>query len=245
VKKIMIIGATSAIVQAVTRLFATEGHSLFLVARNKDKLQAIATDLRLRGAGYVEACVMDVLEYNRHASVIMTAEEKMGGLDLAVVAHGTLPDQQACERSFDLTRQELEINCLSTISFLTHIANFFETKKNGTIAVISSVAGERGRQSNYVYGTAKGAVSIFLQGLRNRLQKCGVKVLTIKPGLVDTPMTSAFPKGMLWATPDKVARDIHHAIQFSKDITYSPFFWRIVMLIIRLIPERLFKNLRL
>jgi decaprenylphospho-beta-D-erythro-pentofuranosid-2-ulose 2-reductase len=155
-----------------------------------------------------------------------------------LIAHGTLPDQGACQASFDTARREFEVNALSVLSLLTLAANRFEQQRSGTIAVISSVAGERGRQSNYLYGAAKGAVSLFLQGLRNRLSKSGVQVVTILPGFVDTPMTADFPKGPLWAQPDAVARDIVRAIEGGRDVLYTPWFWRWIMLIIRTIPER-------
>jgi decaprenylphospho-beta-D-erythro-pentofuranosid-2-ulose 2-reductase len=131
------------------------------------------------------------------------------------------------------------------MSVLTHLANRFERQGFGTIAVISSVAGDRGRQSNYVYGAAKGAVSIFMQGLRNRLHPRGVQVLTIKPGFVDTPMTAAFPKGILWARPQQVARGICEAIEKKRDVVYLPWFWSPIMGVIRGLPEALFKRLRL
>jgi decaprenylphospho-beta-D-erythro-pentofuranosid-2-ulose 2-reductase len=117
--------------------------------------------------------------------------------------------------------------------------------ETGTIAVISSVAGDRGRKSNYVYGSAKGGLTIFLQGLRNALSGSGVHVLTIKPGFVDTPMTNDFTKGLLWAKPEKVAKDIKRAIDKKKNIIYTPWFWRWIMLIIRLIPESVFKKMNL
>jgi len=143
------------------------------------------------------------------------------------------------------TRQAFEINTLSTLSLLTCLASYFEERGQGTIAVISSVAGDRGRQSNYVYGSAKGAVTIFLQGLRNRLHRSGVNVITVKPGFVDTPMTSALEKGVLWATPEQVADRIAAAIAKGIDVSYAPLFWRLVMALIRSIPERLFKRMKL
>lgn len=244
-RRVLIVGATSAIAEATARLWAEEGARLYLVARDAAKLTSLADDLAIRGADRVDTCLMAAEEFDRHAAVIEDAERKLEGLDTILIAFGTLPDQKACEGSFDLTRAELETNCLSVCSLLTHAANRFERQKDGTIAVITSVAGIRGRQSNYVYGTAKGAVSIFLQGLRNRLFQAGVHVLDIKPGFVDTPMTAGFEKGFLWAEPDRVARDIHRAVRERRDLVYTPWFWAFIMLAIRLLPESIFKRLRL
>jgi len=244
-KKVMIFGATSAIAEATARHFAAAGDRLYLVARSQEKLDAIAADLRIRGADRVAICVMEATEYERHESLIEQAVQGLGGLDSALVAHGTLPDQRACERSFEITRAELEVNFLSTISLLTHLANHFERESGGTLAAISSVAGDRGRQSNYVYGAAKGGVSIFLDGLRNRLQTAGVRVITIKPGFVDTPMTAEFDKGALWAQPDKIAHRIYTSMERGADVLYVPWFWKPIMFVIKHIPEPVFKRMKL
>ncbi|NNJ97733.1 MAG: SDR family oxidoreductase [Gammaproteobacteria bacterium] len=244
-KKTLIIGATSMIAQATARLFAEAGYSLYLVARNQSKLEAVADDLKVRGAEAVHTANLDVLDYSQHKVAINAAINTLDGLDLVLIAHGTLPEQKACEQSFDLTQKEFGINTLSTISLLTYLANYFEDKGQGTIAVISSVAGDRGRQSNYVYGSAKGTVTLYLQGLRNRLHKSNVNVITVKPGFVDTPMTSGMNKGLLWAKPEKIADTIFRAIDRRRDVVYAPWFWRYIMLIIRMIPELLFKRLNL
>lgn len=244
-RKILIVGATSAIAEAAARHFAQAGDRLYLVGRHSDHLTAIAADLRTRGASQVESLVMDANDTDRHAQVLDSAHTALGGLDTLLVAHGTLGDQKACQASFPTTLQELQTNCLSTISLLTHVANYFETQQTGTIAVISSVAGDRGRQSNYVYGTAKAAINTFLQGLRNRLYRSGVHVLTIKPGFVDTPMTASFRKGFLWASAESVGAGIYRGIQAKQDIIYLPWFWHGIMLVIRTIPEVLFKRTRI
>ncbi len=244
-KKILIIGATSAIAEATAKLFAQRGDRLFLVARSRERLQILSQDLTVRGAEYVSFEILDVNEFDRHAIVINSAYEAMEGIDIALIAHGTLPDQKACEKDFSLTLKELNINAVSTISLLTHLANRFEASGHGCIACISSVAGDRGRQSNYIYGTAKGAISIFLQGLRNRLSRSGVQVLPIKPGFVDTPMTAAFKKGPLWASPQQIARSICTAIDRKRDVVYVPRFWSLIMFIVRAMPEGLFKRLSL
>ncbi|MBI5257583.1 MAG: SDR family oxidoreductase [Burkholderiales bacterium] len=244
--KILIIGATSAIAEATARRWAAQGHALCLLGRHAQRLQTLADDLKVRGAAAAHCAVLDVNDFAAHAGVLEAATSALQGLDLVLIAHGTLGDQKACERDVAATLQELNTNALSVIALLTLLANRFEAQRSGSIAVIGSVAGDRGRQSNYVYGTAKGALGLFLQGLRNRLQPAGVQVLTIKPGFVDTPMTAAFDKkGPLWATPDAVARDIVSAIERRRDVLYTPWFWRGIMMIIRLIPERVFKRLRL
>jgi short-subunit dehydrogenase len=245
-RKILIIGATSAIAEATARIFAARGDALFLVARNADRLQAIATDLNVRGAVRTATATLDVADFSAHQAIIDRAEQELGGLDTVLIAHGTLSDQSECEKSVDALRREFDINALSTMALLTTLANTFEARKSGTLAVISSVAGDRGRQSNYVYGSAKAAVSAFLSGLRQRLAKSNVDVLTIKPGFVDTPMTANIAdKGALWAKPDRVAVGIVHAIDKRRSIVYLPWFWRGIMLIIKHIPEPVFKKIRL
>ena len=244
-QRILIIGATSAIAEATSRLWAVRGDTLFLVGRSAERLDVIAADLRVRGAASVSCFVMDVCERAGHEAMLDAAVAVMGGIDVALIAHGSLPDQKACEASVGRTLEEVDTNALSVIALATLLAQRFEVQRSGCLAVISSVAGDRGRQSNYVYGAAKGMVSLFLQGLRNRLSKCGVQVLTVKPGFVDTPMTAAFPKGALWAKPEAIAHGIVQAVDRRRDEVYLPGFWRLIMAIIRHIPERIFKKLSL
>lgn len=244
-KNILILGATSAIAEHTARIYAKNHNNLYLVARNKSKLLNISQDLTLRGADKADCYVADLTDIQQHEVIISQAIESMGHIDIVLIAYGVLGNQQQCQQSASATLFDLNVNCISVISLLTIIANVFETQKHGTIAVISSVAGDRGRRSNYVYGTAKGALSIFLQGLRNRLSQSNINVLTIKPGFVDTPMTSDFKKGLLWVSPKTIARGIYRAIEKNKDIVYLPFFWRYIMLIIKLIPEKIFKKLSL
>lgn len=245
-RRILIIGATSAIAQETAKLFALEkAHCLFLVGRNADKLEAIGADLKVRGAKQVDWLSLDMNAFDKHQSMLDQAIEKMGGLDTVLIAHGTLDDQRSCQNDYAAVEQALKTNFLSVVSILTPLANYFEQQRRGCIAVITSVAGDRGRQSNYVYGTAKGGLAIFLQGLRNRLHKSHVCVLTIKPGFVDTPMTSEFKKGLLWTTPEKVAKGIYHAIKKRKSEVYLPGFWRGIMWGIRSTPEFVFKRLKL
>jgi hypothetical protein len=174
-----------------------------------------------------------------------TAERELGGLDIVLVAHGTLSDQKACEKSVSLTMQEIKTNALTVIALLTLIANRFEAQRKGTIAVISSVAGDRGRASNYVYGSAKAMVTAFTSGLRQRLHKSGVAVVNIKPGFVDTPMTKDFRKGILWTNPSAVSNSLVNFIDQRGSVLYVPYFWRLIMLAIKLIPERVFRSISL
>ena len=244
---VLIVGATSAIAQAAAKRYAEAGGRLFLVARNAANLDAIADDLRVRGAVQVGTLAADLTEYDRHPEIIEAACDALPELDIALLAHGVLPDQEACADSVEAALASMDANFLSMVSLLTLLANRLEERGNGTIAVISSVAGDRGRQSNYVYGAAKSGLDAFLQGLRNRLYKAGVHVVTIKPGFVATPMTAHIENrsGPLWASPEVVADGIVEAIEKQKDVVYLPKFWALIMLIIRSIPEMVFKRLSL
>jgi len=244
-RRMLIVGATSAIAEATAREFAKRGDALFLVGRSIKRLQAIAQDLKIRGASAVYAHVLDVRDTAAYGPMLDEAAAAMGGLDTALIAHGTLSDQGECERSVETLLDEFQVNALSTMAFCTLLANRFVTDQRGVIAVISSVAGDRGRQSNYAYGSAKSAVTAFTSGLRQRLAKHGVKVVTIKPGFVDTPMTAAFKKGLAWASPASVACDIARAIIRGTPVIYTPGFWRPIMCVIRSIPEFIFKRLSL
>jgi short-subunit dehydrogenase len=208
----------------------------------------LAQDLEVRKApGQTVATITaDLADLSAHETVVTQVYSAMGGLDVILVAHGSLSPQAACEDSVDLTLREINLNALSPISIVTLVAKRFEAAGSGVIAVIGSVAGDRGRQSNYVYGAAKGMLSIFLDGLRNRLSRKGVSVVTIKPGFVDTPMTAHIhPKGALWASPDQIAAGIVIAVAQKRDVAYLPGFWRPIMFVIRHIPERVFKRLKL
>jgi len=244
-RRVLILGAGSAIAEHTARLFASRGDRLLLVARNAQRLKTIADDLRVRGAEDCDYRVAELADSSQHAELLREASAQLGGLDIVLIAYGTLGHQQAGEADFNFALSELQNNCLSVLSLLTLLANQLQQQGHGCLAVISSVAGDRGRQSNYIYGTAKGALSIFLQGLRNRLYKSGVQVLTIKPGFVDTPMTKDFEKGALWVKPEVIARGILKAVDRRRDVVYVPFFWRYIMLIIKLIPESVFKRLSL
>jgi short-subunit dehydrogenase len=242
---VLIIGATSAIAEATARRYAARGARLFLVGRDATRLSDVAADMRVRGAADVGQATLDVNGLDAHAEVLAQAWELLRHVDVVLIAHGTLPDQGACESSVETALAEFATNGTSTIALMTALAIRLEAQRSGLLAVISSVAGDRGRQSNYLYGAAKAAVSTFASGLRQRLAKAGVCVLTIKPGFVDTPMTRNFRKGALWATPDSIAQGIVHAADKRRSVVYLPWFWQPIMLIIRYIPEFIFKRLKL
>lgn len=244
-KKILIIGATSAIAEATARIWAQRGDELFLVARNEERLNLMTKDLKIRGASQVHSYFMDANNFDQHLSMLDKAFGVLGVIDIVLIAHGTLSNQKECEHSVELTMQEIKTNALSAIALLTHLANRFEKQGAGTIAVISSVAGDRGRASNYVYGSSKSMVTSFTSGLRQRLYKSGVSVVTIKPGFVDTPMTAEFKKGFLWIKPTVIARSIAVACEDKNGDVYVPGFWMIIMLVIKKIPESLFVRLDL
>jgi decaprenylphospho-beta-D-erythro-pentofuranosid-2-ulose 2-reductase len=243
-KKVLIIGASSAIAEHCARIWAARGDKLYLVSRNESHLRTIATDLKVRGASEMATNCVDLNDMDQHIEFLDAAEDAMGDVDVVLIAHGTLPNQKSCELSVEETLAEIQTNALSTVSLLTLIANRFEAKRDGTICVISSVAGDRGRASNYVYGSAKAMVTAFASGMRQRLHKSNVAIVTVKPGFVDTPMTADFKKGLLWVKPNAVATKIVRAIDVSRTEVYVPGFWWAIMMFIKVIPSRIFRKLK-
>jgi len=244
-QNILIIGAASGIAEAVARRYAAQGARLFLVARNSRKLQVISADLAARGAKDVQIFVMDANDSDRIPQMVDAAWLSLGTVDVALIAHGTLPDQQRAETDVAYAIAEFRTNAESVIACLAGLAGRFEPQGKGVIAVIGSVAGDRGRASNYLYGSAKAAIDTYASGLRARLFRSGVHVLLIKPGFVATAMTSALnlPERLI-ATPESVARDIQRAIAKQKNILYTPWFWNWIMLIIRWIPAVVFNRMK-
>jgi decaprenylphospho-beta-D-erythro-pentofuranosid-2-ulose 2-reductase len=245
-KNALIFGATSAIASETAKQLATQGYSLALAARNADKLQSVIDDIKtVHPATKIMSYNFNASDYSSHIEIINSASIDLGKLDVIIIAHGTLPDNDELKKNFDGIKEAFESNAMSAFSIAEASAKYFEPLQKGTIVVISSVAGDRGRQSNYIYGAAKGAVSIYFQGLRNRLSKSNVHVVTVKPGFVDTPMTANVPKNFLFAKPADIAKGIINAIDKKKDVVYLPFFWKYIMMIIKSIPEGVFKRLSL
>jgi decaprenylphospho-beta-D-erythro-pentofuranosid-2-ulose 2-reductase len=244
-RKILVLGATSGIAEATCRIWAAQGASLFLVARNADKLAAVAADLKIRGASYVDTAVADLDDTDNHPALLAHAVNSLTGMDIAYLTHGILGDQLQAEQDFNTAAQILHTNFVAPVSLLTWLANYCVQRHAGTLAVISSVAGDRGRKSNYLYGSSKAGLSAFLGGLRNRVDREGVNVLAIKPGPTKTAMTAGMPKSEKFADVDSVAESIVKAIDNRQDNLYVPFQWQPIMFIIRNIPERVFKKLNL
>jgi decaprenylphospho-beta-D-erythro-pentofuranosid-2-ulose 2-reductase len=242
---ILIIGATSAIAEATARLWAEERANLYLIGRNPEKLQLVAGDLATRGA-HVLSAALDVNDLPLHAAALDAAFHALGRVDAVMIAHGDLPDQKQCETSVAVTLNALQTNAISTVLLLTEIANRMQAQGSGVIAVIGSVAGDRGRKSNYVYGSCKGLVATFTEGLAGRLRPSGIAVVTIKPGFVDTPMTAQFKKGLLWARPEQIARLIHGRVARRRSGSfYAPRFWGLIMLVIRFLPAQILYRLNI
>ena len=241
---VLILGATSAIARATAAAFAARGDTLYLASRDEDELRRIAADLHLRYGVEVRHGSFDAEATGTHEAFFRSVRAAMPDLSGVVLAFGYLGDQQEA-RDFKVAAKVIARNFTGAASILSLCADYFEPLKRGFIIGISSVAGDRGRQSNYVYGAAKGALSLYLQGLRNRLSASGVRVITIKPGFVDTAMTYGLPGLFLVASPQSVGERIVAALGKSADVVYLPWFWRYIMLIIKHIPEPIFKRMKL
>ncbi len=245
-QNVLIVGATSGIAEAVARRYAQRGARLFLAARNPDKLAAVAADLRARGAPTADVFVVDAGDAAQLTAMVDAAWQAMGSVQVALVAYGSLPDAPRTESDLDYMTQEFRLNAESILVCLAALAQRFQPQGAGVIAVIGSVAGDRGRASNYLYGAAKAAVHTFASGLRARLARSGVHVLTIKPGFVATQMTAHLKlPPALTADPATVATRIQQAIDRNRDVAYVPGFWWLIMTLIRLLPEPVFKRLKL
>ena len=241
---VLIIGATSAIAGATARLYAQRAARLFLLARDPQRLQRMSADLTVRGATSVDSACLDLRCHDQHRAAIEAAAASLGSIDIVLLCYGVLPDQEQAENDFNATREALEVNGLSVISLLIVLATSMQQQQQGKIAVVTSVAGERGRQSNFVYGAAKAMVSTYLQGLRGKLLPHGIHLIDIRPGPVDSPMTAGFDKGPLWSCPEQIAASIVKSIDRNRHTAYAPGYWRPIMWVIRCIPEVIFKRLK-
>ncbi|HVY29712.1 MAG TPA: SDR family NAD(P)-dependent oxidoreductase [Polyangiaceae bacterium] len=239
-QRILIIGATSAIAAEVARIYASpsRGARLHLLGRSSEKMHTLCSSL---AGATVTSELADFARLENASALIERAVAQLGGLDVALIAHGTLGDQLRTEQSFDEAEAIFRDNLLSAVAFVVPIANVLEAQRGGTLGVITSVAGERGRPRNYTYGAAKGALNIYLQGVRSRLYRSGAHVVTLKLGPVDTPMTVSHPKNVLFARPRAVAESIVAALDAKRTELYVPWFWGAIMPFVKHAPERLFQ----
>ncbi len=241
VRRVLVLGATSGIAQAVVRCFAADGASLALVARNPERLAAVAADAGLRGASSVHTVVADLADLARIAGVLDGALEALGGLDVALVAHGEMPSQAEALGDPGVAERVWRTNFISAATLLEQLAR--RSRPGSSLGVLSSVAGDRGRADNYVYGASKAALSAYASGLAQRVAQSGVRIVLIKPGPVDTPMTAHFSPRWLLADVDVVGRRIHRALLRRERVVYVPAVWRPVMAVVRALPSALFERL--
>jgi short-subunit dehydrogenase len=242
---VLLVGGSSGIGRALAREMAARGACLHLAARDDKEADRIAQDLVIRYGAQVSHSAFDVTAYESHSELIERAAQTLGRLDLIVVTVGELGDQLMAQKDAAFTRRIIEANYVGVVSLLTHAANYFEHQRRGAIIAIGSVAGDRGRPSNYVYGSAKSGLDRFLQGLRARLFRSGVQVLTVKPGFVDTRMTFGRPGVILACSPSRVALAAIHGLERRRNVVYVPWWWFWIMLAVRAVPESVFKRLSL
>lgn len=240
---ILILGATSDIARAIAHQHAAEGANLILAGRNLVELEKDAQDMRIRYEVKVEVASFDAQAYETHADF-------WGGLstqpDWVYLVFGYLGEQERAQQNWSEAEQTLAVNYVGAVSILERVAETFEQRGSGKIIGISSVAGDRGRASNYLYGSAKAGLTAYLSGLRNRLATKGVHVMTVKPGFVRTAMTESMDlPPVITGEPAKVAKDIIRSVRRGRNVIYTLWMWRYIMLIIRTIPEKIFKKLSL
>jgi short-subunit dehydrogenase len=240
--RVLILGATSGIARALIHEFARRGFDLVLAGRDEDEMQRIAADARVRFDCQAEVLAFAALDYESHPAFWQKCNATKP-IDGIVLCFGLMPPQREAERDWQKCAALLETNYNAAVSILNIVANDFEDRKRGFIGVLSSVAGDRGRPSNYLYGSAKSGLSAYAEGLRGRLFKSGVSVTTIKPGPVDTAMTWGMDKLPLLASPEKVASDIYRGLRRKADVVYTPLPWRVLMAVLRLLPSWIWKRM--
>ncbi len=238
----IILGASSAMARALARDLAEQGHGLILAGRDMDDIEMTASDCRARGAAQVLSMLCDMRVPDSFAPVLEAARAQDGLISAAVFV-GSMPDQAVIDDDPSLIDGTVTDSFTGPAMFLQALAPLIEEHGGGSVVGIGSVAGDRGRVGNYVYGAAKAGFHTYLSGLRNRLARTGAHVVTVKPGFVDTAMTWGLPGMFLVAPPEKVSDDILRAVKRRKNVIYTPFFWRGIMAIIRSIPESIFKKL--
>lgn len=242
-KNFLILGATSAIAQAWCRSQAAPDAHFWLVGRNEARLSAVAADLLARGSGSATVQTYITGDYAGLDAALGEGFRAHAHFDVFLAAQGVLPDQTACEKDPRLADEVMQVNTIEIMQAALIVAGHFETRGGGACVIIGSVAGDVGRRTNYVYGASKAALDVFCEGLRQRLMPT-VPVLFVKPGPVDSPMTSHIQKTALFTTPEKVAASINKGIRNQSAVIYSPNHWRLIMTIIRLLPRKIVRRLQ-
>ena len=245
-KRVIILGALSAIGEMTARLYAGEGAHLLLAGRNAERLESVASDLKARGAGRCLGWPIDLAKIADPFQTFQEMVDALGGADDVLLFYGVLGDQERAERDVAEARTIIKVNFSSAAEWSLAAAGHLEAQGHGALVVVSSVAGDRGRRSNYVYGASKGALTLLVQGIAHRLAPSAARAVVMKLGYVDTPMTDGFAKrGLLWASPEQVALSIRRAAEGRQPMVYAPWFWRWIMLLVRSVPAWIFHRTKL
>jgi len=242
--RVLILGATSGIAEATARIYASEGAELLLVGRQENRLRILADDLKLRGATRAEIAVADLAQAENATALLADFSARLGGLDHLLVAYGILGDQAAAARDPAAAEHILAVNFNSAAAWCLAAANLLESQGHGTLLVLGSVAGDRGRRANFIYGAAKAGLATLVEGINHRFVAKGPRAVIVKPGPTITAMTEGMTRrGLLWSQPERIARVIRRAADKGGPVVYAPWFWRVIMLIIRALPARIFNRL--
>ena len=241
--RVLILGAASGIAQCTARLYAEEGAIIGLAGRNSGRIAAIAGDLRTRGAARVESFDVDFTTA-AVPDALANMMDKLGGLDHVILAYGILGEQALAEHDPALAQTIIDVNFRSAAAWTLVVAEVLERQGNGSLVVLGSVAGDRGRRSNYIYGAAKAGLATLVEGISHRFRGSGPRAVIVKPGPTDTSMTAGMSKGgPLWATPQAVAAIVRKAADSGGPVVYAPGRWRLIMAIIRMIPASIFNTM--
>ncbi len=242
--RVLMLGATSGIAERLARIYAAEGASLFLVARRKDRLDAVAADLLTRGSSEVRTLAMDLAVPVDFDAELRRMADPFGGFDHIIIAFGILGDQATAERDPVAARQILDVDFSAPAAWALAAADHLTRLGRGSLVVLGSVAGDRGRRANFIYGSAKAGLEVFVQGLAHRAAGRGPRIVLVKPGPTDTPMTAGMKKGgLLWSSAERVAATVRRAADAGGPVVYAPWFWRPLMAVIRLLPAAVFNRL--
>jgi decaprenylphospho-beta-D-erythro-pentofuranosid-2-ulose 2-reductase len=239
--RVVILGATSAIAEATARLYAAEGARLLLAGRDEGRLNQVATDLKLRGASAVEVVALDLAEADAVVELARFAE-RLGGIDHVLLAYGIMPEQASAERLPEVAAEMLRVNFTSAAGWALAAANLFEAQGNGSLVVLGSPAGDRGRRKNFVYGASKAGLAVLVQGIAHRFAAKGPRAVLLKPGPTASPMTAGAARGKL-ASPETIAKAVRRAADRGGPIQYAPARWRLIMRVVREIPWWIFNRL--